>query len=129
MNLLLWTLVVPLVSAAIGGLGGPRPFKEATMAGGLALRSRVSGTANSFLEEDPGRVGDACVLTGCPRGPRAVRICWLLSGSTASVSAPQRVARLVTARMRREFFRLIRVRVAMPLDPFPKTRHHVNRVG
>ena len=32
MNLLVWTLVVPLLTAAIGGVGGPRPFKEATMA-------------------------------------------------------------------------------------------------
>ena len=42
MNLLLWTLVVPLLTAAIGGLGGPRPFKDATMAGGLALTFGLS---------------------------------------------------------------------------------------
>ena len=51
MNLLLWTLVVPLLTAAIGGLGGPRPFKEATMAGGLALTFGLGlATANQFLE-------------------------------------------------------------------------------
>ena len=49
-NLLLWTLVVPLLTAAIGGLGGPRPFKEATMAGGLALTFGLClATANQFL--------------------------------------------------------------------------------
>ena len=51
MNLLLWTLVVPLLTAAIGGLGGPRPFKEATMVGGLALTFGLGlATANQFLE-------------------------------------------------------------------------------
>ena len=35
MNLLVWTLGVPLVTAAIGGLGGPRKLKEAVMVGGL----------------------------------------------------------------------------------------------
>ena len=50
MNLLLWTLVVPLLTAAIGGLGSPRPFKEATMAGGLALTFVLClATANQFL--------------------------------------------------------------------------------
>ena len=58
MNLLLWTLVVPLLTAAIGGLGGPRPFKEATMAGGLALTFGLClATAEPVpWRRNPGRV-------------------------------------------------------------------------
>ena len=59
---------MPLLTAAIGGLGGPRPFKEATMAGGLALTFGLClATANQFLE---GGIPTASVtpyeLTGCP---------------------------------------------------------------
>jgi len=32
-NLLVWTLVVPLITAAMGSAGGPRRLKEATIVG------------------------------------------------------------------------------------------------
>jgi hydrogenase-4 component F len=48
--LLVWTLVVPLVTAAIGSLGGPRRFREAAMVGGLALTFGLClATAGQFL--------------------------------------------------------------------------------
>ena len=62
-NLLVWTLAVPLLTAAIGGLGGPRRFKEATMAGGLAL---TFGPVPCHGESVPG---------GCERRPPSARRC------------------------------------------------------
>ena len=50
MNLLVWTLSVPLVTAAIGGLGGPRKLKEIVMLGGLLLTFGLCiATARQFL--------------------------------------------------------------------------------
>ena len=67
MNLLLWTLVVPLLTAALGGLGGPRPFKDATMAGGLALTFGLClATANQFLKAESPPSVTPYELTGCP---------------------------------------------------------------
>ena len=50
MNLLVWTLVVPLLTAGVGIAGGPRKFHDVTMVGGLALTFALSvATANQFL--------------------------------------------------------------------------------
>ena len=46
MNLLVWTLVVPLVTAAIGGLGGARKLKETVMVAGLV--ASVVGVHSMF---------------------------------------------------------------------------------
>ena len=97
MNLLLWTLVVPLLTAAIGGLGGPRPFKEATMAGGLALTFGLClATANQFLGGGtPAAFADALRVDGL--SALVLVLCGfvgLLSGVYGDrVSAAQRGAR------------------------------------
>ena len=110
MNLLLWTLVVPLLTAAIGGLGGPRPFK-ATMAGGLALTFGLClATANQFLEGGiPTAFGDALRVDGL--SALVLVLCGfvgLLSGVYGIGYLRRNEARgLVTPRMRREFYGLI----------------------
>ena len=110
-NLLLWTLVVPLLTAAIGGLGGPRPFKEATMAGGLALTFGLClATANQFLGGGtPAAFGDALRVDGL--SALVLVLCGfvgLLSGVYGIGYLRRNEARgLVTARMRREFYGLI----------------------
>jgi hydrogenase-4 component F len=110
-NLLLWTLVVPLLTAAIGGLGGPRPFKEATMAGGLALTFGLGlATANQFLEGAiPTAFSDALRVDGL--SALVLVLCafvGLLSGVYGIGYLRRNEARgLVTPRMRREFYGLI----------------------
>ena len=66
MNLLVWTLAVPLMTAALGSLRGPRPFKEATMAGGLSLTFGLCmATAGQFLGGTmPAAFGDALRVDG-----------------------------------------------------------------
>lgn len=111
MNLLVWTLTVPLVTAAIGGLGGPRRFKETVMVGGLALTFALCvATAREFLG---GAVsvafGDALRVDGL--SALVLVLCGyvgLLSGMYGVGYLRRNEARnLVTPRMRREFYGLI----------------------
>ncbi|MBK5298392.1 MAG: hydrogenase 4 subunit F [Vicinamibacteria bacterium] len=111
MNLLLWTLTVPLLTAGIGGLGGPRSFKELTMVGGLALTFGLClATAGDFLAgSTPVAFGDALRVDGL--SALVLVLCGfvgLLSG-TYGVGYLRRNERrgLVTPRMRREFYGLI----------------------
>ena len=61
MTLLLWTLAVPLLTAALGVVPLPRRLKEANLAGGLALTLGLSiATAGRFLAgSTPAAFGDA----------------------------------------------------------------------
>ena len=66
MNLLVWSLGVPLVTGAIGGLGGPRKFKETVMVGGLLMTFGLCvATARQFLGGTvPAAFGDALRVDG-----------------------------------------------------------------
>lgn len=111
MDLLLWTLAVPLTTAAIGGLGGPRPFKEITMVGGLAVTFALCvATAGQFLAGGiPAAFGDALRVDGLSA------LVLVLCGFVGLLSAAYGVGYLrrnerrglVTRRMRREFYGLI----------------------
>ena len=111
MNVLILTLAVPLVTAAIGGLGGPRRFKELVMVGGLLL-TFVSclATASEFLSGTvPQAFGEALRVDGL--SALVLVLCGfvgLLSGAYGVGYLRRNEARkLVTERMRREFFGLI----------------------
>jgi hydrogenase-4 component F len=111
-NLLLWTLVVPALTAAIGGAVGARPFKEAVMGGGLALTFALClATANQFLAGGvpPSAFGDALRVDAL--SALVLVLCGfvgLLSGAYGIGYLRRNEARgLVTPRMRREFFGLI----------------------
>ena len=111
MNLLVWTLVVPLVTAAIGGVGGPRRFREAVMIGGLALTFALClAIARQFLGGAiPAAFGDALRVDGL--SALVLVLCGfvgLLSGVYGVGYLRRNEARgLVTPRMRREFFGLM----------------------
>jgi hydrogenase-4 component F len=110
-NLLVWTLVVPLLTAAIGGLGGPRRFREATMVGGLSLTFGLCiATAGQFLGGTvPAAFGDALRVDGLSA------LVLVLCGFVGLLSSAYGVGylrrnearRLVTPRMRSEFYGLI----------------------
>jgi hydrogenase-4 component F len=110
-NLLVWTLGVPLVTAAIGGLGGPRKVKEAVMVGGLLTTFGLCiATARQFLGGAiPAAFGDALRVDGLSA------LVLVLCGFVGVVSGTYGVGylrrnearNLVTPRMRREFFGLI----------------------
>lgn len=111
MNVLVWTLGVPLVTAGIGGLGGSRAFKELTMVGGLALTFGLClATAGQFLE---GRVPAA--FGGALRVDGLSALVLVLGGFVGLLSGCYGVGYLrrnerrglVTPRMRREFYGLI----------------------
>jgi hydrogenase-4 component F len=110
-NVLLWTLLVPLLTAAIGGLGGARRFKEATMAGGLALTFGLClATATRFLRDaTPAAFADALRVDGL--SALVLVLCGfvgLLSGFYGIAYLRRNEDRgLVTPRMRREFYGLI----------------------
>ena len=110
MNLLVGMLVVPLVTAALGGLDGPRKFKEATLVGGLALTFGLCiAVARRFLAGHvPAAFGDALRVDGL--SALVLVLCafvGLLSG-TYGVGYLRRneVRGLVTPRMRRELYGL-----------------------
>ena len=111
MNLLVWTLGVPLVTAAIGGLGGPRRFKETVLVGGLLLTFGLCvATASEFLGGAvPAAFGDALRVDGL--SALVLVLCGyvgLLSGAYGVGYLRRNEARkLVTPRMRREFYGLI----------------------
>jgi hydrogenase-4 component F len=110
-NLLVWTLTVPLVTAAIGGLGGPRSFKEFTMIGGLALTFALClATAGQFLGGHmPIAFGEALRVDGL--SALVLVLCGFVGLSSGAYGAGylrRNEARgLVTPRMRREFYGLI----------------------
>lgn len=111
MNLLVWTLVVPLVTAAIGGLDGPRRFKEVVMIGGLLLTFGLClATAGRLLSGVmPVAFGETLRVDGL--SALVLVLCGfvgLLSGTYGVGYLRRNEARqLVTPRMRREFYGLL----------------------
>jgi hydrogenase-4 component F len=110
-NLVVWTLGVPLVTAAIGGVGGPRKFRETVMVGGLLLTFALCvATVRQFLGGAvPVAFGDALRVDGL--SALVLVLCGfvgLLSGTYGVGYLRRNEARkLVTPRMRREFYGLI----------------------
>jgi hydrogenase-4 component F len=110
-NLLVWTLGVPLVTGAIGALGGPRKLKEAVMVMGLvATFGLCVATARQFLGGAiPAAFGDALRVDGL--SALVLVLCGfvgLVSGTYGVGYLRRNDARnLVTPRMRREFHGLI----------------------
>jgi hydrogenase-4 component F len=110
-NLLVWTLVVPLLTAAVGGLGHPRKLMEAAMAGGLLLTFILClATASQFLGGHvPVAFGEALRVDGL--SALVLVLCGfvgLLSSCYGVGYLRRNEARgLVTPRMRREFYGLI----------------------
>jgi hydrogenase-4 component F len=110
-NVLVWTLVVPLVTAAIGSLGGPRKLMETAMVGGLSLTFAMCiATAALFLNGPvPVAFGGALRVDGL--SALVLVLCGfvgLLSGTYGVGYLRRNEARgLVTSRMRREFYGLI----------------------
>ena len=132
-NLLVWTLVVPLLTAAIGGLGRPAPFKEAVMVGGLALTFGLClATASQFLGGAiPAAFGDALARRrAVGAGARALRIRRPAVGRLRHrVSAAQRGARTGDAADAPRVLRPdpgVRVRDAARLG-VQQSRHPVDR--
>jgi len=110
-NLLVWTLVVPLITAAMGSAGGPRRLKEATIVGGLLLTFGLCiATVRQFLSGmSPAAFGDALRVDGL--SALVLVLCGfvgLLSGAYGVGYLRRNEARgLVTNRMRREFYGLV----------------------
>jgi hydrogenase-4 component F len=111
MNLLVWTLVVPLVTALMGGLAGPSRFKEASLLGGLGLTFALClATARQFLHGIvPSAFDDALRVDGL--SALVLVLCGLvglLSGAYGIGYLRRNEARqMVTPRMRRELYGLI----------------------
>jgi hydrogenase-4 component F len=110
-NLLIWALTVPLLTAGVGGLGGPLAFKERTMVGGLALTFGLClVVAGQFLAGTvPAAFGDALRVDGL--SALVLVLCGfvgLLSGCYGVGYLRRNERRgLVTPRQRREFYGLI----------------------
>jgi hydrogenase-4 component F len=110
-TLIAWTLAVPLVTAAAGGLVRPRRAAEATMIGGLVATFALAlATAGRFLDgEVPTAFGGALRVDGLSA------LVLVLSAFVGLISAAYGVGYLrrnearglVTPRMRREFFGLV----------------------
>ena len=111
MTLLVWTLIVPLATALVGGLGGPRAFKEVTMVGGLALTFGLcAATAGQCLHgAQPVAFGDALRVDGLSA------LVLVLCGFVGLLSAAYGVGylrrnearQLVTPPRRRKFYALM----------------------
>jgi hydrogenase-4 component F len=110
-NLLVWALGVPLLTAAIGSVRGPRSFKDTTMVAGLAVTFGLClATARQFLGGTmPTAFADALRVDGL--SALVLVLCGfvgLLAGAYAVGYLRRNDARgLVTPRMRREFYSLI----------------------
>jgi hydrogenase-4 component F len=110
-NLLVWTLVAPLVTATIGAVAGPRKVREAIMIGGLAVTFALClAVAREFLGGAiPAAFGDALRVDGL--SALVLVLCGfvgLLSGVYGVGYLRRNEARgLITPRMRREFFGLM----------------------
>ena len=111
MNLLVWTLGVPLIASAVGLLGGPRKLHEAVMISGLVLTFGLCmATADQFLGGGiPAAFGDALRVDGLSALVLVLGgFVGLLAGAYGVGYLRRNEARcLVTPRMRREFFGLI----------------------
>jgi hydrogenase-4 component F len=110
-NVLVWTLVAPLLTAAVGALPGPRRLKEATLVTGLAVTFLLClATAGRFLAgEIPAAFDDALRVDGL--SALVLVLCGLvglLAGAYGVGYMRRNEARgLVTPRLRREFYGLI----------------------
>ncbi len=111
MNVLVWTLVAPVLTAVIGGLPGPRRLKEATLVSGLAVTFLLSlATAGKFLSgSPPSAFGEALRIDGL--SALVLVLCGLvglLAGAYGVGYLRRNEARgLVTPRIRREFYGLV----------------------
>ncbi|MEO8677671.1 MAG: proton-conducting transporter membrane subunit [Vicinamibacterales bacterium] len=111
MNLLLWTLTVPLLTAVAGGLGGRGRVKDLTMIGGLTLTFGLClATAGQFLSgATPSAFGEGLRVDGL--SALVLVLCGyvgMLSGAYGIGYLRRNELRgLVTSRMRREFYGLI----------------------
>jgi hydrogenase-4 component F len=110
-HLLVWTLVVPVVTAGIGVISTPRAFRESIMTGGLAVTFALSlAVAGQFLGGGiPAAFGDALRVDGL--SALVLVLCafvGLLSGIYGvGYLRRNEVRGLITSRMRREFFGLM----------------------
>ena len=111
MSFLVWTLVIPLVTAIAGSLDGPRRLREAGMIGGLALTFVLGmATAGEFLRGAvPTAFGETLRVDGLSA---LVLVLCAFVGLLSSVYGVGYLRRnetrgLVTPRMRREFYGLI----------------------
>ena len=111
MNLLVWTLGVPLATAVIGCLGGPRKLREAVLVGGLMVTCGLCmATADQFLGgRIPAAFGDALRVDGLSALVLVLGgFVGLLAGAYGVGYLRRNEARgIVTPRMRVEFFGLI----------------------
>ncbi len=109
--MLVWTLALPLITAAIGSLGRPRKLMETVMIGGLSLTFALCiATAGQFLNGAiPVAFGGALRVDGL--SALVLVLCGfvgMLSGAYGVGYLRRNEARgLVTPRMRREFYGLI----------------------
>jgi hydrogenase-4 component F len=110
-NVLVLTLVAPAVTAAIGGLPGPRRLKEIAMASGLAATFFLClATAREFLEgRTPSAFGDALRVDGLSALVLVLSgFVGLLAGAYGVGYLRRNEARgMVTPRLRREFYGLV----------------------
>jgi hydrogenase-4 component F len=110
-DLLIWTLAAPLITASIGAVGGFRRLNDLILVGGLAITFGLSvATAGQFLSGSiPAAFGDALRVDGLSA------LVLVLCAFVGLVSAAYGVGYLrrnearglVTPRMRREFYGLI----------------------
>ncbi len=111
MSLLLLTLGVPLVTAAAGGLGGPRRLKELVLLGGLGSTFVLSlATAGQFLAgRPPAAFGDTLRVDGLSALVLVLGgFVGLLSGAySVGYLRRNEALGLLTPRMRREFHGLV----------------------
>jgi hydrogenase-4 component F len=110
-SVLVWTLSIPLLTAAVGAIGSPRKLMEITMLGGLSLTFLLClATASQFLD---GTISTAFGETLRVDGLSALVL--VLCGFVGLVSGAYGVGYLrrnearglVNTRMRREFYGLI----------------------
>jgi hydrogenase-4 component F len=110
-DLLLWTLAVPLITAAIGTVGGLRRLNDLILVAGLAITFALSlATAGQFLRGDvPAAFGDALRVDGL--SALVLVLCAFVGVLSAAYGVGylrrNESRGLVTWRMRREFYGLI----------------------
>lgn len=111
MNLLVWMLAVPLVTAIAGGLPAPRRFKEGVLLGGVGLTFVLcAATARQFLKG-----GTPAAFYGALRVDGLSALVLVLCGFVGVLASAYGIGylrrnearKLVTPRMRLEFYALI----------------------